>query len=113
MNAMVIFGVALVFVGSYLVSQAAKMKKTNDVAGNIVLSEEDVLKCKDKKGFIEYIYFREVLTGIAVIGIGISLVVKELVASAVIVANGVISVALVIILYFFYSLKEARNKYLY
>ena len=53
------------------------------------------------------------LTGIAVIGIGISLVVKELVASAVIVANGVISVALVIILYFFYSLKEARNKYLY
>lgn len=113
MNAMIIFGGALIIIGIYLIIQAVKMKSTNEIAGNIVLSEEDVLKCKDKKGFISYIYGREVVTGVAVIVIGIALIVKELVATLTLVANGVIIVALVIILLFFNSLKEARSRFLY
>ena len=113
MNTMLIFGAALVLVGIYLVGQAIKMKKTNEIAGNIVLTEEDVLKCKDKNGFIQYIYGREVLTGIAVIVIGITLVIKELVEVAKLFTNGIIFVALIIIVCFFYSLKEARSKFLY
>lgn len=113
MNVMIIFGGALVLVGIYLIIQAVKMKKTNELAGNIVLSEEDVMKCKDKKGFISYIYGREVVTGIAVIIIGIALIIKEVVTISAIITDGVIIVALIIILLFFNSLKEARNKFLY
>lgn len=113
MNVMIIFGCALVIIGFYLILQAVKMKKTNEIAGNIVLSEEDVLKCKDKKGFISYIYGREVLTGVAVIVIGLALIVKELISTAKLPANVVIVIALIIILLFFNSLKEARNRFLY
>lgn len=113
MNVMIIFGGALVLVGIYLIIQAVKMKKTNELAGNIVLTEEDVLKCKDKKGFIEYIYGREVVTGATVIAIGIALIVKELLPALSVIANGVILIALVIILLFFNSLKDARNRFLY
>lgn len=113
MNVMIIFGAALILVGSYLIIQAVKMKKTNEIAGNIVLSEEDILKCKDKKGFISYIYGREVVTGVAVIVIGIALIIKELVVIAALVADGVIIISLIIILSFFNSLKEARTRFLY
>ena len=113
MNVMIIFGGALILVGIYLILQTVKMKNTNEIAGNIVLSEEEVMKCKDKKGFISYIYAREVITGVAVIMIGIALIVKELGLITTIIADGVIIAALIIILLFFNSLKEARNRFLY
>lgn len=113
MNVMIIFGGALILVGIYLILQAVKMKNTNEIAGNIVLSEEEVMKCKDKKGFIGYIYAREVITGVAVIMIGIALIIKELSIITAIIVDGVIIAALIIILLFFNSLKEARNRFLY
>lgn len=113
MNVMIIFGAAIIFIGIYFIAQAAKMKKSNELTGNAILAEEDVRRCKDKTGFITYIYGREVITGIAVMVMGAALMIKELVSEAAIVSNIVIVAALVVVLWFFYSLSEARKRFLY
>lgn len=113
MNVMIIFGVMLVFVGIYLITQAMKMKKLNELAGNVILSDEEVIKCKDKAGFISYVYEKEVFTGAAICVLGIALAVKELVAAATIICNVVIVLGIIVILWFFNVLREARSKFLY
>ena len=113
MNVMIIFGVALIFIGIYLLAQAMKMKKRNELVGNVILSEEEVLKCKDKTGFINFIYGKEVITGAAVMVLGIALAVKEMFAAATIACNVVIILGLLVILWFFNSLREARSRFLY
>lgn len=113
MNVMIIFGAAIIFIGIYLIVQAVKMKNSKELIGNPILAEEDARKCKDKTGFITYIFGREVAAGIAVIILGVALVAKELFAGAAMIANIVIVLTLLVVLFFLYALGEARKKYLY
>lgn len=89
------------------------MRKSNDIKGNPILAEEDVLKCKDKKGFISYIYSREVAAGVAVMIIGVALILKELIEGMHAIANAVIIPALLVIMFFLYALGEAKKKFMY
>lgn len=113
MNVMIIFGAAMIFIGMYLMVQAVKMKKRGELIGNPILAEEEAGRCKDKEGFIAYIYRRELLTGMAVMIMGAAVIIKELAEATVLAANLVIFAALLVVLWFFYSLSEARSTFLY
>ena len=113
MNTMVLFGAAMVLIGIYLLIQAVKMKKSNEIVGNPILADEDARKCKDKAGFITFIYGQEMACGIAVIIIGMALLAKELLTGVDAVANVVILLALLVVLFFLYSLSEARKRFLF
>lgn len=112
MNVMIILGAAIVFIGIYLIAQAVKMKKSNEIIGSAILAEEEAKKCKNKEGFITYMYGREVITGVALLIMGAAVVVKELVENAEIISNVVIIVMLLVVLWFFNCLREARSAYL-
>ena len=90
MKVMAIFGAAMLLVGVYLIFAGFFMKRKNEI-GTIILAEEEVKKCTDKKGFIAFMYWREILVGGAYIGV---------------------IVGIVALLWFFYSLKKARELFL-
>ena len=113
MNVMILFGAAIFFIGIYLIVQAVKMNNSKELIGNPILADEDARKCKDKNGFITYIYGREVAAGIAVMILGAALIIREIVVEAVVIANIVIVITLLVVLFFLYTLGEARKKFLY
>lgn len=113
MNTMIIFGVAIFFIGIYLMIQAVKMKKSGELVGNPILVEEEAKKCKNKAEFIAQIYGQEVAAGIAVMVIGVALVCKELISGIAMIANIVMVLALLVVLCFLYILGEAKKRFLY
>ena len=71
MKVMAIFGAAMLLVGVYLIFAGFFMKRKNEI-GTIILAEEEVKKCTDKKGFIAFMYWREILVGGAIILLGLA-----------------------------------------
>lgn len=66
MDIMIIFDAVMIFLGIYMIVAALNMKKKNEI-GTVILAEEEAVRCKDKEGFIAYIYWREAVVGGALI----------------------------------------------
>lgn len=51
MGGMIIFDIAILILGAYLISATKKMREQGQFT-SLVVADEEVLKCKDKKAFI-------------------------------------------------------------
>lgn len=69
MDVMLIFDIILVVFGLYMVGAALQMKKQGRIS-SVILTPEEIAKCKNPTGFITYMYGRETVFGgvIAVMG---------------------------------------------
>lgn len=104
-------GVILGF-GVYLLIAGNKMKTTKDI-GTLVLNEDEVKKCKQKESLAEFLGWREVLMGVVFTICGaVRLLDKFLLKIGGILDIGLMIAILVIALWFFRSLQDARAKYL-
>lgn len=62
MDFMVVFDIVIGVLGIYLIYIAAQMKKKGEIS-NVLVNPEEITKCRDKKGFIDYIYNRVMIFG--------------------------------------------------
>ena len=111
MKVMAIFGAAMILVGVYMIFAGLSMKKKNKI-GTMILAEEEVKKCTDKKGFIAFMYWREILVGGAIILLGLAEIANDLIEDVGSIPYIGVIVGIVALLWFFYSLKKARELFL-
>lgn len=111
MNVMIIFNIVIMGFGIYMIAAALKMKKTG-VISSAVITEEEIAKCKDKKGFIEFMYWREAFFGVLIIIVGALGLVDDLVVSLGIFNIIEMLVFLAAFLWFQTGLRKAREKFL-
>ena len=70
MNMMVIFDVIVVLFGVYMVASAFKMNRSGEISSMLV-SKEELGKCRDKAAFIGSIYRKEAAFGVIMALVGI------------------------------------------
>lgn len=80
MNVMTVFDVVIAVFGIYMVVAGLKMKKTGEISGALITPEE-VAACKDRDGFVGFIYWKEAIFGGIIILVGILGVINEQVVS--------------------------------
>lgn len=112
MNVMLIFDVIIIVFGAYMIFQGLGMKKKGEIS-SILITPEEILKCKDKKGFISDIYWKEAVFGGVVILVGILGLINDLVCELGVLNTVRIVGFLVMFLWFQTSLQKARGKFLY
>lgn len=111
MKVMAIFGTAILLVGVYMIVAGYHMKKNKEI-GTVILALEERKKCKDENGFISYIYWREIVVGVAVILLGIAEIANDLLDEAGILPYIGVVIGIIALLWFFYSIKRARELFL-
>ena len=113
MDTIMIFDVAMIGIGVYMAVTAFNMKKNNEI-GTLILAEEEVNKCKDKAGFITYIYWRAAVMGAALVLYGaLELMSKYLFALEGFLKYLPLIFILAVLVWFYRALQTARNNYLY
>lgn len=78
MDVMLIFDVILIVFGLYMIGAAFQMKKQGRIS-SVMLTPEEITKCKNPTGFITYMYGREVTFGVAVVVMGIFGLLNDLI----------------------------------
>lgn len=111
MDVMTVFDVVIAGFGVYMIGAALKMKKTGEISSAVITAEE-IAKCKDKKGFIDFIYWKEAVFGLMVSLVGVLGLVNDLLVSL-----GVFNMAMMVIFlagffWFQMQLRRAREKFL-
>ena len=111
MKVMAIFGAVIIMIGIYMIFAGLKMKKKYEI-GTMIHAEEEVKKCKNKEGFISYIYWREIVAGVAMILLGAVEIANDLLEDAGWIPYVGIVIGIVALFWLFYSLKNAREQYI-
>ena len=73
---MLVFDAVVALFGAYMIGSALHMKKSGRI-NSMVLAQEELKKVKDTKGFIEFLYWREMLFGALVLIVGVLGVLNE------------------------------------
>ena len=73
---MLVFDAVVALFGAYMTGSALHMKKSGRI-NSMVLAQEELKKVKDTKGFIEFLYWREMLFGALVLIVGVLGVLNE------------------------------------
>ena len=112
MDVMLVFDAVVALFGAYMIGSALHMKKSGRI-NSMVLAQEELKKVKDTKGFIDFLYWREMLFGALVLIVGVLGVLNETVMPI-----GKASILEVIIfladfIWFQNSLAKAREKFLH
>lgn len=111
MEVMLIFYVVMMGFGVYMIAAALKMKKTGEISA-VVITEEEIAKCKNKQGFIEFIYWKEAVFGGMIVIVGALGIINDKVISLGIFNIVELVVFLAAFLWFQNSLGKARDKFL-
>ena len=104
MNTMMIFAIIVMILGVYLVIAAIRMKKSGRIGAGIITKDE-INHCKDPKGFIRFMYRKEILFGIITILVGASVFFHQKSSLLEMI------VFLVAFVWFQYSLRTARDAF--
>ncbi len=80
MDIMLLFDVVILIFGLFMIFSALRMKKTG-VISTVVITPEEIKRCKDKEGFIHFLYWKEALFGGLVVIVGILGLVNDLIVS--------------------------------
>lgn len=110
MNMMVIFDVIVVAFGIYMVASALKMNRSGEISSMLV-SKEEIGKCKDKNAFIRNIYKKEAAFGVIMALVGILNLVDALVITIKYANIAEMLVFLFAFLWFNRELRDARTDY--
>lgn len=79
-DVMTIFNAIIVIFGLYMVIAALKMKKSGEISSTVI-AQEEIASCRDKNGFIDFMYWREAAFGGIVFLMGVLGLVNDLVIS--------------------------------
>ena len=109
MDVMLVFDAVVALFGAYMIGSALHMKKSGRI-NSMVLAQEELKKVKDTKGFIEFLYWREMLFGALVLIVGVLGVLNETVGKASILE---VIIFLAAFIWFQNSLAKAREKFLH
>lgn len=110
-SVMLLFDIVVLIFGIYMIGAGLKMKKTGEISSAVITAEE-IAKCRDKKGFIAFIYWKEAIFGGVVALVGVLGIVNE-----AIVSLGVLNIIEMIVffatfIWFQIQLRTARKKYI-
>ena len=97
---------------AYLRWSALQMKKSGKI-NSMVLAQEELKKVKDTKGFIEFLYWREMLFGALVLIVGVLGVLNETVMPIGKASILEVIIFLAAFIWFQNSLAKAREKFLH
>lgn len=111
MDVMLIFDVVIVIFGVYMIAAALMMKK-NGVISSVVITPEEIAKCKDKQGFIAFMYWKEALFGGLMALVGVLGIINDTVVSLGAFNVVEMLVFLAAFLWFQNELRKARGMYL-
>lgn len=111
MDVMTIFDAVITIFGVYMIGAAFKMKKTGEISSAVITAEE-IRKCKDKKGFIAFIYWKEALFGALIVLVGILGIINDQVVSLGAFNIVEMLVFLAAFLWFQSQLRRARERFL-
>ena len=112
MDVMMIFDVLMIGIGIYMIAAGLQMKKENTIS-KILLAEEELIKCKNTKAFISYIYWREAIMGVALVLYGAIGLLDKFVFKIGGILEYIPIVLLLIVFFWFYNgLQTARIKFL-
>ena len=112
MDVMLVFNVVVALFGAYMIWSALQMKKSGKI-NSMVLAQEELKKVKDTKGFIEFLYWREMLFGALVLIVGVLGVLNETVMP---IGKASILEVIIFLAAFIWvqnSLAKAREKFLH
>ena len=108
MDVMLVFDAVVALFGAYMIGSALHMKKSGRV-----LAQEELKKVKDTKGFIEFLYWREMLFGALVLIVGVLGVLNETVMPIGKASILEVIIFLAAFIWFQNSLAKAREKFLH
>lgn len=111
MNVMIIFDVVIAIFGVYMAVSSLLMKKNGKI-DTMVLAKEELPKVRDVKGFIAFIYWRELAFGIMVAAVGVLGILNETVISIGKLVVVEVILFLAAFIWFQNSLAKARQKFL-
>ncbi len=77
MDIMTVFDVIMVISGLYMAAAGVRMKKSGEI-GSVILTGEESAACRDRDGWVGFMYWRETALGIVLILAGGSGVVNDL-----------------------------------
>lgn len=112
LNIMAVFDVIIIAFGIYMTVLALQMKKSGKISA-AVITKEEIDKCKDKKGFIQFIYWKEALFGGVIILVGILGIVNDLFIYLGIGNIVKMLVFLGMFLWFQNEMRKAREKFIH
>ena len=112
MDVMLVFDAVVALFGAYMIGSALHMKKSGRV-NSMVLAQEELKKVKDTKGFIEFLYWREMLFGALVLIVGFLGVLNETVMPIGKASILEVIIFLAAFIWFQNSLAKAREKFLH
>lgn len=111
MNVMILFDAIMTVLGTYLLFMAQKMKRERHVP-SFLITEQDLMRCRDQAGLSEYLFPRIVIFSVVILVFGILGLVNDLVISLGNVVNIVmILIFLVAWVWFSAQLRKARKNY--
>lgn len=111
MNLMTMFDLIITIMGIYMIMEAIKMKNTGELS-KTVINEKEMNHCKDKKGFIDFVYPRAIVFGGFLILYGVLDYVNEYVYSFGVVLDIIILILFVGgFIWFMKQLSKARGKF--
>lgn len=111
MNVMTIFDIVIAGFGVYMIGAALKMKKTGEIS-SAVIAPEELGKCRDKQGFIDFLYWKEALFGGLVVLVGVLGFINEQVVSLGSINVVEMLVFLAAFIWFQSEMRKAREKFL-
>lgn len=112
MDVMLVFDAVVALFGAYMIGSALHMKKSGRI-NSMVLAQEELKKVKDTKGFIEFLYWREMLFGALVLIVGVLGVLNETVMPIGKASILEVIIFLAVFIWFQNSLAKAREKFLH
>ena len=110
MDVMLVFDAVVALFGAYMIGSALHMKKSGRI-NSMVLAQEELKKVKDTKGFIEFLYWREMLFGALVLIVGVLGVLNETVMPIGKASILEVIIFLAAFIWFQNSLAKAREKF--
>lgn len=112
MNIMLVLDVIIIFLGIYMLFQAFGMKKKGEISP-VIITQEEIVKCKDKNGFIQNIYKKEAVFGGIIVFAGVLGVINEQIFKAGAIKYVVGAIFLFAFFWFQSALGKARGKFFY
>lgn len=113
MDFMVIFDVIIAGLGVYMIYSAAQMKKTGELS-NIVVTPEEMSRCRDKRGFIDWIYNKIIIFAVVALLFGVLGAINDLKLVFGNMFNTVgVLVFLVVWFWFTKALRKGKEKFFY
>lgn len=111
MDVMWLIDIVILLFGFYMIWMAFKMKQSGEISSAVITAEE-IAACRDKKGFISFMYWREALFGAIMALTGALGLINELAVSLGKFNLVEMVIFLAAFLWFQHGLREARERFL-